>query len=180
MKYLLILFDKARHSKIFLFVLNVVLGYSIPFNKPHKLNITEVHDGGVSVRLPFRRKNLNHLKGIHACALATTAEYASGISLLLAIGTDYRLIMKNIHVTYHYQAKMDVVTSVKYEKQIISDNIFTPLNFGEAVLFKSTVEVYDLIANHICSATIEWQIKKWENVIVKYKKKQLINNRNFF
>lgn len=166
MKYLLILFDKARHSKFFLFVLNEVLGYSIPFNKPHKLKITEVHDGGVSVRLPFRRKNLNHLKGIHACALATTAEYASGISLLLAIGTHYRLIMKNIHVTYHYQAKMDVIASVKFDELHIKRNILTPLNAGEPVLFSSTVEVYDLMTNHICTASIEWQIKHWGKVKV--------------
>lgn len=167
MKYLLFIFNKARHSNFFLFLLNKILGYSIPFNKPHRLKITEVHEGGVSVRLPFRRKNLNHLKGIHACALATTAEYASGISLLLAIGTDYRLIMKNINVTYHYQAKMDVITSVKFESQYLKENILTPLNSGDPVLFNSTVEVYDLMTNHICSATIEWQIKNWKNVASK-------------
>src|SRR5437870_4782009 len=99
MNRLLIIFEKAKHSRFFLYLLNIILRYAIPFNKPHGIKITDVHEGGVSVRLPYKRKNLNHLKGIHACALATMAEYTSGISLLTAIGTDYRLIMKNINVT---------------------------------------------------------------------------------
>ena len=119
------------------------------------------------MRLPFRRKNLNHLKGIHACALATTAEYASGISLLMLIGTDYRLIMKNIHVTYHYQAKMDVVTSVKYDLVNLTENVLSHLNDGNAVLLNNTVDVYDLMNNHICTATIEWQLKNWKHVTIK-------------
>ena len=96
MKYLLGIFSRAKHSSFFLFLLNLILGYSIPFNKPHRIRVTAVHDNGVSVRLPYRRKNRNHLKGIHACALATAAEYASGLSLLLVFGTEYRLIMKNL------------------------------------------------------------------------------------
>src|SRR5688572_29492751 len=99
MKQLLFIFRKAKRSSFFRWLLNLLLGYAIPFNKPHRIRITAIHDDGVSVRLPYRRRNLNHLKGIHACALATTAEYTSGIALLTAIGTDYRLIMKNLSVT---------------------------------------------------------------------------------
>jgi len=164
MKRLLLIFEKAKRSGFFLFLLNRVLLYAIPFNKPHGIKIMQVHDGGVSVRLPYKRKNLNHLKGIHACALATTAEYTSGISLLTTIGTDYRLIMKNINVTYHYQAKMDVITSLKLDKNLIEEKILSPLKSDDAVLFENTVEVQDLMANHICTAVVQWQIKKWEKV----------------
>jgi len=164
MKKLLIIFEKAKRSKFFLRLLNSALWYAIPFNKPHRIKITAVHDDGISIRLPFRRKNLNHLKGIHACALATMAEYTSGVSLLTTIGTDFRLIMKNISVTYHYQAKMDVITTQKLEKKLIEEKILTPLLSTDAVLFENTVEVYDLLTNHICTAVVEWQIKKWEKV----------------
>lgn len=164
MKKLLFIYSKAKQSGFFLYLLNAVLRYAIPFNKPHGIKITAVHDSGVSVRLPYKRKNLNHLKGIHACALATTAEYTSGISLLGMIGTDYRLIMKKISVTYHYQAKMDVVANVALDQRIIDEQIRTPLSSSDAVLFENTVEVLDLLANHICTASVEWQIKKWEKV----------------
>src|SRR5689334_25303249 len=84
-KRLLFIYRRAKHSRFFLWLLNRVLGYSIPFNKPHGIKLTAVHDDGVSVRLPYRRKNLNHLKGIHACALATMAEFSSGIALITGV-----------------------------------------------------------------------------------------------
>jgi len=164
MKMLLVIFQRAKHSKFFLWVLNRALWFAIPFNKPHRIKITAVHDDGISIRLPYRRKNLNHLKGIHACALATMAEYTSGISLLTTIGTNFRLIMKNISVTYHYQAKMDVITTLKTEKKLVEEKILTPLLSSDAVLFENTVEVYDLLTNHICTAVVQWQLKKWEKV----------------
>ena len=117
MKQLLIIFQRAKHSKFFLWILNFAMGYAIPFNRPHRIRITSVNDDGVSIRLPFRKKNLNHLKSIHACALATMAEYSSGVSLLTTIGNNFRHIMKKISVTYHYQAKMDVNTTQKLEKK---------------------------------------------------------------
>ena len=164
MKQLLVIFQKAKHSNFYLWILNHALGYAIPFNKPHRIRITKVYDDGVSIRLPYRRKNLNHLKSIHACALATMAEYSSGISLLSTIGTDFRLIMKNISVTYHYQAKMDVITTMKLEKKLTEEKILTPLLSSDAVLFENTIEVYDLLTNHICTAVVLWQIKKWGKV----------------
>jgi len=167
MKTLLVIFQRAKQSTFFLWLLNNALWYAIPFNKPHKIKVTAVHDDGVSIRLPFRRKNLNHLKGIHACALATMAEYTSGISLLTTIGTSFRLIMKNISVTYHYQAKMDVITTLKLEKTLTQEKILTPLLSSDAVLFENTVEVYDLMTNHICTAVVQWQIKRWESVKTK-------------
>ncbi|MEO8087662.1 MAG: DUF4442 domain-containing protein [Bacteroidota bacterium] len=164
MKKLLIIFERARHSKFFLYLLNRILWYAIPFNKPHRIKITCVLDGGVSVRLPYRRKNFNHLKGIHACALATMAEFTSGISLLTLIGTDYRLIMKNINVTFHYQARMDVITTLVLDKKMIEEKIIYELKSNDAVFFVHTVEVHDLLANHICTAQVQWQIKRWEKV----------------
>ena len=164
MKRLLFIFQKAKHSKFFLWLLNAALWRAIPFNKPHKIKITAVHEDGVSIRLPYRRKNLNHLKGIHACALATMAEYTSGVSLLTTIGSEFRLIMKTISVTYHYQAKMDVITTLKLDKHLTEEKIRTPLLSADAVLFENTIEVYDLLTNHICTAAVQWQIKKWEKV----------------
>ena len=164
MKKLLTLFRRAQKSQSALRLLNFILSWSIPFNWPHGIKITAVHDDGVSVRLPYKRKNLNHLKGIHACALATAAEYTSGITLLAAIGTDYRLIMKNISVTYHYQAKLDVVTTLHIRKDVLQEKILVPLTTDDAVFFENAVEVHDLLANHICTAAVQWQIKKWDKV----------------
>ncbi len=164
MKLLLRLLQKAKRSNFYLAFLNIALLRAVPFNKPHGLKITSVHDDGVTIFLPYKRKNLNHLKGIHACALATLAEYASGISLLICIGTDYRLIMKTINVTYHYQAKMNVAIALQLEKKMVEEKILTPLQTNDSVVFENKVEVYDVRRNHICTTVVQWQIKKWAKV----------------
>ena len=72
----------ARGSKFGLYKLNLGLGFVIPFNRPHRIRIREVGQDFVKTVIPYRRKNFNHIKGIHACGLATAAEFASGFHLL--------------------------------------------------------------------------------------------------
>lgn len=145
-----------------------MLGRAIPFNKPHGLKIIEVYDDGFKISLPYKRKNLNHIKGIHACALATLTEYTSGLTLMqnLASG-DYRLIMKNISMIYHFQAKTDVIVSLHLSKEWMNTVVFIPLKTSGSIFTEVNAEVYDSNQNHICSGVINWQIKKWEKVITK-------------
>jgi hypothetical protein len=59
---------------------------------------------------------------------------------------------------------MDFITTLKLEKNLIEEKVLTPLLSVDAVLFENTIEVYDLLTNHICTAVVQWQIKKWEKV----------------
>lgn len=165
MKKLLPLLAKARKSKFYLRLLNVVLRRVIPFNKPHGLKIVEVYDDGFRILLPYKRKNLNHVNGIHACALATLAEYASGLALMTNLASDdYRLIMKTMSMTYHYQAKTDVFITARFNKSWMEANVFFPLKNSDRVLPEVNTEVHDVQQNLICTGIIEWQVKKWNSV----------------
>ena len=73
------LIQKSKNSKFYLWLLNFVLWKTVPFNSPHKFLITAIDAGNVSIKLPYIRKNKNHINGIHACALATVCEYATGL-----------------------------------------------------------------------------------------------------
>ena len=73
----------------------------IPFNRPHRLTVQSLSDERCEVALPFRRRNLNHVGTMHACALATAAEYASGLCVLSAFGVGHvRLVMANMQISY--------------------------------------------------------------------------------
>jgi hypothetical protein len=161
------LVQKARHSKFYLWVLNFMLLRTVPFNNPHKLKIHTIADDGITMMAANTRNNRNHIKGIHACLLATLCEYASGLRLLLDLSPkEYRIILKNIHMTYHYQAKTNVFVKFNIspeEKQ----NIFGSLQKEEAIFKEFTVEVFDESKNHICTGLINWQIKAWKNVKMK-------------
>ncbi|MES2678958.1 MAG: DUF4442 domain-containing protein [Bacteroidota bacterium] len=162
------LVQKARHSAFYLWVLNKLLLRTVPFNKPHRLKVLEIGDESITIGAVNKSYNHNHIKGMHACLLATLCEYASGLSLLLHLSPkDYRIILKNIHMTYHYQAKKDVHVNFKLGKQEVQTNFMEPLKLQEAIFHEFTVEVYDSDKNHICTGLINWQIKAWQRVKMK-------------
>lgn len=168
MNQLQALIQKARHSGFYLWVLNMILLRTVPFNRPHRIKVTAIGENELVMRARNIRSNRNHIAGIHACLLATLCEYVSGLSLLLHFSPkEYRIILKNIHMTYHYQAKTDVEVKFKIDKQQIETQILKPLETEEAVFREFPVEVYDRDNNHICTGLINWQIKAWKNVKMK-------------
>ncbi|MBK7945502.1 MAG: DUF4442 domain-containing protein [Flavobacteriales bacterium] len=76
------LLDRARHSGIARRWANLLLPFIIPFNRPHGFRLVPLKEGGITVEVPYWRINRNHIRGIHACALATAAEMCSGLSVL--------------------------------------------------------------------------------------------------
>ena len=168
MKNLTSLLNRAKTSKFYLWILNAALLRIVPFNKPHNLKVTHVGDDEITITAYNIKNNRNHIKGIHACLLATLCEYASGLSLLSNLNaSEYRIILKNINMTYHYQAKTDVHVDFKLTKEEVFKNFIEPLKTTEALFHEFKVEVYDTQKNHICTGLINWQIKAWKNVKMK-------------
>jgi acyl-coenzyme A thioesterase PaaI-like protein len=159
------LISKAQNSTFSKWMLNLILSRAIPFNKPHHFKIVEIGEGETKILLPYRRSNLNHVKGIHACALATLCEYAVGMTLISIISEEaYRIILKNIRIEYHYQAKMDVIAHFILKSDFVNEKIISPLQNSDAVFVELEVLVYDKMKNHICTGLVNWQVKKWNKV----------------
>lgn len=160
--------NAAKSSHFGLWKLNVILGLAIPFNKPHRIKIHQLNDFNLSAIIPYRRKNLNHIKGIHACGLATCSEFASGFLLMTNLDfKDYRLIMETIEMKYHYQAKSTCYAKIELSKEWFESEIISPLKLSEKITIINTVNTYDSHNNHICTATVKWQIKNWKKVKTK-------------
>ena len=151
-----------------MWLLNVVLLRTVPFNKPHRIKVIHIGNDELTMRVKNIKPNQNHIRGIHACLLATLCEYVSGLSLLLHFSAkDYRIILKTIHMTYHYQAKTAVYVKFKISKDQIENEILAPLKNQDAIFKEFSVEVYDEEKNHICTGLINWQIKSWNKVKMK-------------
>ena len=158
------LVQKAQHSKFYLWVLNFLLLRTVPFNNPHKIKIQSISDDGIKMFAANIKNNRNHIKGIHACLLATLCEYVTGLSLLTHLSPkEYRIILKNIGMTYHYQAKTDVFVNFKISPKELQ-NILVDLQNKDAIFKEFTLDVFDADKNHICTGLINWQIKAWKNV----------------
>jgi acyl-coenzyme A thioesterase PaaI-like protein len=162
------IFKDAKASAIGRKKFNIIMARVIPFNKPHKLKVIKITESEVEVEIPYRKKNLNHLKGIHACALATGAEYCSGLMLLSRLGSEkYRLIMESIEVKYHYQAKSTCYAYFKLNDEELKAKILEPLESDGKVFYQCEIGVKDEEENAICTVRTNWQIKSWDKVKTK-------------
>ena len=162
------LIASAKTSKWGKIKLNFLLQRFIPFNRPHGLKVVDISDEKVRVKIPYWRINQNHLKGIHACCLATAAEYCSGFLLLHKLGMkNYRLIMESMEVSYKYQGKTEAFATFIIDESDFQENILKPLKQDGVVFKKCTIEVHDKNQNLLCVATTNWQIKTWSKVKTK-------------
>jgi len=162
------LIEKASQSKWGMWKLNFLLQRFIPFNKPHGLKVILLSKNEVKVLLPYKKNNLNHIKGLHACGLATAAEYASGLLLLYKLGSkEYRIIMESINVEYKYQGKMNGIASFDISDEDFQNEVYKPIEKEELVYKKCLIKVHDEKGNLLCNATTNWQIKKWDKVKTK-------------
>jgi acyl-coenzyme A thioesterase PaaI-like protein len=155
---------RAYKSSFWLEILNYGLWFKIPFNKPHRLRVITLSENSITVKIPYIRKNLNHLNGIHACALATASEYACGFLLISRLSADkYRLIMRSMHVDYTKQGKSDLFVQFNIAEERI-EIIKNKLQSEPQCLEILEVEVRDTQQNLISVAKLEWQLKEWTKI----------------
>ncbi len=157
--------QKAGKSRWQLWVLNWKLWLMVPFNRPHRIRITTVTAESLTIEAPNIHANRNHIRGVHACVLATLCEYVSGLSILARLPPEeYRIILKSLQMTYHYQAKTAVTATFSLPSHTVEQEILLPLRTEEKIFREFTVSVHDTDHNLICTGLINWQIKNWKHV----------------
>ncbi|HTH56962.1 MAG TPA: DUF4442 domain-containing protein [Cyclobacteriaceae bacterium] len=162
------LVEKAKQSSFYLWLLNMALSRMIPFNLPHGFELISLSDTGIKSRLPFKRKNLNHVRGLHACALATLSEFTTGFLLISRLGMDrYRLILQKLEIEYHYQGKTDGIAEFSANEDWFQEKIYGPLQTADAVVVPCQVKIFDTKGNQLTTATAYWQLKDWKKVKTK-------------
>ena len=162
------LVEKAKHSAFYLRLLNWSVDRMVPFNKPHGFKILEIGDHTLKTLIPYRKSNFNHIKGLHACALATISEFTTGFLLLNSLDAKkYRLIMQRLEMNYHYQGKMDATAEFTISKEWIETFVVKPLKSNEAVVIPCEVKIKDIKGNVLTTGNVFWQIKEWTKVRTK-------------
>ncbi len=163
-----IMLEKARTSPLQLRLLNLLLGRVIPFNRPHGFTIKQIGTDRIVTRAPYKRRNHNHIRGIHACAIATIAEFSSGLILLAKLDpSKYRLIMSKLQIDYLYQAKQEILATTLLDEKQLQEQILQPLQTEAAVTITQETLVQDSQGTDVAKAQISWQIKRWDKVKTK-------------
>ena len=160
--------EKSKSSSFYRKILNAGLNRLVPFNKPHGFKVVEISNLHLKTLVPYKKSNFNHIKGIHACALATLSEFTTGFLLLSRLDSrKYRLIMQSLNMDYHYQAKMDAFGIFSISDDWLNELIIQPLETAEKVTVDCEVKIHDKQGNHISTGIVTWQIKSWEQVKTK-------------
>ncbi|MEM7109652.1 MAG: DUF4442 domain-containing protein [Bacteroidota bacterium] len=162
------LIGKAQHSKFYRWLLNQGLFRMIPFNKPHGFKVSKISESRIKTTLPYRKSNFNHIKGIHACAMATVSEFATGFLLLSRLDPQkYRIIMQTLQMDYHYQGKMDAYAEFEMTDEWLEANVYSPLENADRVVVICKVKIIDISGNHLSTGKVHWQVKPWDKVKTK-------------
>jgi acyl-coenzyme A thioesterase PaaI-like protein len=157
--------EKAKHSAFYLRLLNWSLNRMVPFNKPHGFKVVEIGDFHLTTIIPYRKRNFNHIRGLHACALATLSEFTTGFLLVSKLdGKKFRLIMQRLEMDYHYQGKMNATAHFSTTEKWFAENIYQPLQSRDAVVVPCEVMIHDEKGNHLTTGKVFWQIKNWSKV----------------
>ncbi len=160
--------QKAVKSSFYLQLLNYGLKVSIPFNKPHGIKILELTDQSIKTGIPYKKRNFNHIRGLHACALATLAEFTTGFLLVSRLDPkQFRIIMKSLVMEYHYQGKMAAYATFEANDHWLRENIYVPLDDSDSVLCECKTEIMDHADNLLATGLITWQVKPWVKVRTK-------------
>ena len=160
--------EKAKRSSFYLRLLNWSLDRMVPFNKPHGFRVVHIGDYDITTLIPYRRRNLNHIRGLHACALATLSEFTTGFLLISRLdGKKFRLIMQRLEMDYHYQGKLNATAEFVTTEEWFNNNIYLPLETNDAIVVPCEVQIRDEQGNHLTTGKVFWQIKNWSKVRTK-------------
>ena len=159
---------RARTSTFFRWLLNQQLFRMIPFNRPHGFAIERISEWSVTTRMPYKRANFNHIRGLHACGLATITEFTSGLMLVSHLDQrKFRIILKRLEMDYHYQGKMDAFGTFTISPEWLEQQVTGPLTHSDAVVVPCTVEIHDRENNLLTTGVCHWQVKSWSKVRTK-------------
>lgn len=162
------IYKQASQSNFYRYLLERGLGRFVPFNRSHRFKIDQISQQSLRIRAPYRKSNLNHLKGIHACAMATIAEISSGLLLIGNLDPKrFRIILQSLHLDYHYQAKTDAIARFEISNDWLQDRVLEPLENTDRVFVDCTIPVFDTNDNQVATAIARWQIKDWKAVNTK-------------
>ncbi len=111
-------FGKALFSKL--------MGWIIPYTGSISPSVQTLEPGYAEVQLKDRRKVRNHLRSVHAIALANIGEFCCGLALFSRSPSNAQAILVDLQVNYLKKARGLLTASARFpETQFQNDTGYT-------------------------------------------------------
>ncbi len=86
-----------------------LMGFKIPYTGSMGASVEHLEAGHSRVLLKDRRRVRNHLRSVHAIALANVAELSTGLAVLSGMPSSYNGILVGLNIEYHKKARGDLM-----------------------------------------------------------------------
>ena len=126
------------------------VGWMAPYTGSIRARVMSVEPGRAELQLRDRRRVRNHLRSIHAIAIANLGELASGLAVLTAMPRDVRGIPTAIHVVYTKKARGTLTA--------VGTAALPPVE-NEASA-EAAAEVTDEAGDTVATIRVEWRLER--------------------
>lgn len=141
--------------------LRAQLDASVPFARHVGVELVSIEPGRATARLPERAECTNHIASVHAGALFTLAEAASGAAVAGALAPvlmTVRPVTAKADIAYRKIARgaLDAVAQVGTP----ADRILAMIEADGRCQFPVTVSIRDGAGDEVACVTVDWHVKR--------------------
>lgn len=137
------------------------LDAAVPFARHVGVELLEIGDGTASAALEQREEVSNHIQSMHAGAMFTLAEAASGAALAGAFGPailQLRPVAKTADIAFRKVALGRLIAQAHATET--GDRLMATIEEAGKVAFDVKVDVRDAAGDTVVEMTVNWYVSK--------------------
>ncbi len=133
---------------------SILLGRTVPYSGTVRPRVQVLEPGRAVVEITDRRGIRNHLRSVHAIALANVGELCSGLALTSALPGSVRAIVLSLEIEFVKKARgtLTATSTVVLPGEVVDGSLTEPLDH------MVTAEITDEAEEVVATVKVRWRI----------------------